>query len=65
MFELAMHTWYDPIQKLYEKHQEGLLNLLAPILSQGIRVGEPQTVEQWWEMEDSALETNDQVSLAN
>ncbi len=49
MFQLALHSWYDPIQKLFSLSKEMDIDLLAPKLGQIVNIKQPQTIEIWWE----------------
>ena len=49
MFELAMHPWYEPPQKLKALAKEKGILLLTPKLGQIIEVGKDQKTPSWWE----------------
>ncbi len=48
MFELAYHTWYDPIEKLHKLSKEQNVDLLAPKIGQIVSVKEDHFLEKWW-----------------
>lgn len=49
MFELALHTWYDPIKQLYHYSKLENFDLLAPKIGQIVNINYPDANEMWWE----------------
>lgn len=49
MFELSIHSWFDPIEKIHQLALERSINLLSPKLGQMVELGKDQTFEAWWE----------------
>ena len=49
MFELAMHPWYEPPQKLKAMAKEKGMVLLTPKIGQIIELGKEQKTISWWE----------------
>ncbi len=49
MFELSLHTWYDPIKQLYQYSKSESFELLAPKIGQIVNIDYPDTNEIWWE----------------
>jgi hypothetical protein len=49
MFELAMHPWYEPPQKLKALAKEKGMRLLTPKIGQIIDLGKGQKTSSWWE----------------
>ena len=49
MFELALHTWYDPIEQLFNLSQSEKFDLLAPKIGQLVNINNPDANEMWWE----------------
>lgn len=48
MFELAFHTWYEPVETLSNLAQEKGVELLTPILGQINILDSSLRTEQWW-----------------
>ena len=49
MFEIAMHPWYEPGEKLKINAKEKGINLLTPKIGQMIELGKNQRTTYWWE----------------
>jgi L-ascorbate metabolism protein UlaG (beta-lactamase superfamily) len=49
MFELALHTWYDPIESLHRASKVENFDLIAPKLGQIVNLDNPEANEMWWE----------------
>ena len=49
MFELALHTWYDPIEKLFNLSRSEKFDLLAPKIGLLVNINNPDANEMWWE----------------
>lgn len=48
-FDLALHTWDDPINRAVKAAQLEQVKLLTPKLGETIRLGEPFSSQAWWE----------------
>ncbi len=48
MFELAFHSWYEPILKISEAAQRDGINLISPKLGEAVTVNDQYINEQWW-----------------
>ncbi len=49
MFEIAMHPWYEPGEKLKVNAKDKGINLLTPKIGQMIELGKNQKTSYWWE----------------
>jgi len=49
MFELALHTWYDPIEQLYALSKSEAFELLTPRIGQLVDIEQSETNELWWQ----------------
>ena len=49
MFELAFHTWYDPIVTLNELAEAEGIPLVTPIIGEIIELGHALKTEKWWQ----------------
>ena len=65
MFELSLHTWYEPIVNLYKKSIKGEVNLLAPKIGELVRVNRPHVLEKWWELQPAAVVQEPRLSMAS
>jgi len=48
MYELAFHTWYEPVDTLFRLAREKDVTLVTPILGQVIVLNNSIKTEQWW-----------------
>lgn len=48
MFDLALHSWYDPIQRVSAEAKRRGVDLLTPKLGQLVRVGTDRPQQDWW-----------------
>lgn len=65
MFELAMHPWYEPIEKLYKRSQDGELDLVAPRIGEIINIENSYNQLKWWNYSPAkTAEVPNQISLS-
>lgn len=48
MFVLALHTWYEPIDKVYELTKREGIELVAPKLGQIVYINQTFELDPWW-----------------
>jgi len=48
MFELAFHTWYEPVEQLSRLAQDKGVDLLTPILGQTVVLDSSVKTQNWW-----------------
>ncbi len=48
MFDLGLHSWYEPIERLSKAAKEQQENLLTPILGEIINIKDKLPSKQWW-----------------
>ncbi|HMZ62227.1 MAG TPA: MBL fold metallo-hydrolase, partial [Leptospiraceae bacterium] len=48
MFDLSLHDWYEPAEKLEEQAKLKNINLLTPKFGEIVRVKEDRFYERWW-----------------
>lgn len=58
MFELALHKWYDPIEKLFKFSKEGQIDLVAPKIGQLVHINQETHLEVWWKSKVSELSSS-------
>ena len=49
MFELALHPWFDPIERIFKLSKEQDLELIAPKIGAIVSINESDGIEKWWE----------------
>lgn len=59
MFELAFHSWYEPIVKLSQAAKEKGINLISPKLGETIVVNDKYVSYPWWE---EMIKVNKQIA---
>lgn len=47
-FDLSMHEWYEPFERVTELAQQHGVNLLTPRFGEAVLVAEPQANYAWW-----------------
>lgn len=50
MFDLSLHNWYEPIEKLEDESIKNNINLLTPKFGQLVKTKEETLFEKWWKM---------------
>jgi hypothetical protein len=48
MFELAFHTWYDPVVTLNKLAEAEGIDLLTPVFGEIIEFDDSLKTEKWW-----------------
>jgi L-ascorbate metabolism protein UlaG (beta-lactamase superfamily) len=48
MFDLSLHSWYEPIEKLEEQTKLKNIDLLTPKFGQIVNTKEENVFEKWW-----------------
>ena len=48
MFNLAIHNWYDPIQKSVKYSSKYDVELMTPKLGQLVSMDQQNKFEKWW-----------------
>ena len=47
-FDLAFHTWHDPLDRLAALAAAGNIELATPEIGEVMTVGRPRENRQWW-----------------
>lgn len=47
-FDLAMHPWQEPMERLTDLAEARGLALVSPLIGEVITLGKPQRTERWW-----------------
>jgi len=55
MFELALHSWYEPIEKIYKLSKENKIELIAPMLGQIVTIDNTFNIIEWWKNRKSEV----------
>lgn len=48
-FDLSIHTWFDPLERVLAQSQEKNANLLVPKMGQEVNLASPPELETWWQ----------------
>ncbi|WP_425460617.1 MBL fold metallo-hydrolase [Leptospira idonii] len=48
MFDLALHSWYEPAESLEKQAEIYKIDLLTPKFGQIVKIREPNLMERWW-----------------
>ena len=48
-FDLAFHTWRDPLDRIADLSQAKKIELATPEIGEVLTVGRPRTNVRWWE----------------
>jgi len=63
MFELALHTWYDPVEQLYALSKQENFDLLTPKIGQLVNIDQAVISELWWQ-QNRLTTVNNHASIA-
>ena len=47
-FDLAHHTWQDPLERLAALAQQKQITLATPVIGEVLTIGQPRTNRLWW-----------------
>ena len=47
-FNLSLHSWTEPIERILTKAKELNVNVITPIIGQSIVLNENVSTEKWW-----------------
>ncbi|WP_398500405.1 MBL fold metallo-hydrolase [Variovorax sp.] len=48
-FDLAFHSWHDPLDRIAKLTQERKIELATPVIGEVLTVGQARTNVRWWE----------------
>lgn len=48
-FDLAFHTWHDPLERVAALAEQKQLALATPVIGEVLTIGRPRTNRRWWE----------------
>ncbi|EOQ87447.1 beta-lactamase family protein [Leptospira yanagawae serovar Saopaulo str. Sao Paulo = ATCC 700523] len=48
MFDLSLHSWYEPAESLEKESERYQIDLLTPKFGQLVKLREPNLMERWW-----------------
>jgi len=55
-FDLALHPWYEPIERMVTAAQEKNVKFVTPIVGERVNIRKLPTVNTWWRKVDKNLE---------
>ena len=61
-FDLALHDWYEPFERINQLAAQQNVTLLTPKFGQAVKLAEPQANEFWWR---SILAESEQATSLN
>lgn len=62
-FDLALHDWQEPLERVYQASIEQGVTLVTPIMGQKVSIRAPQISDAWWRNE--LFEMNYQLATEN
>lgn len=65
MFELALHTWFDPVEQLSRFAAQEGFSLVTPKLGQLVNVHQDDIHGPWWQNHQGEVTVEHKVELAN
>lgn len=48
-FDLALHPWYEPLNRLEQLSQQHQVQLLTPVIGQRLSLEQPVAAKRWWQ----------------
>jgi L-ascorbate metabolism protein UlaG (beta-lactamase superfamily) len=48
-FDLAFHTWHDPLERIAKLAQAKKIELATPVIGEVLTIGQPRSNALWWE----------------
>ncbi|QIL79511.1 hydrolase [Diaphorobacter sp. HDW4A] len=49
-FNLSMHAWWDPFERVLELSQQRGIALATPMMGERLNIAQPHTTERWWKL---------------
>ena len=62
-FDLALHDWYEPLERVSEFSKIKNVNLLTPKFGDAVNVKTPNSKEKWWRLMGDLMEEQSQPVL--
>ena len=53
-FDLGLHPWYEPVERLLKAAREGGARVIVPVIGRRIEVERPPEIEFWWRQAPSS-----------
>ena len=50
MFNISMHPWQEPAERLHKEAQAGRIKLITPQLGELVTIGAAHQSQQWWQL---------------
>ena len=47
-FDLAFHTWQDPLQRLTDLAEAKKIEVATPVIGEVLTIGQPRKNVRWW-----------------
>ncbi|WP_444934245.1 hypothetical protein [Microbulbifer sp. JTAC008] len=55
-FDLALHDWYEPLERAQAAAKDRGVTLVTPIIGEAVRLRSPTTTKAWWKDEVRAAD---------
>lgn len=56
-FDLALHDWYEPLERVQQAAEQQQVNLLTPMMGVAVSLQQPVADHAWWRLPDTAPES--------
>lgn len=53
-FDLALHDWFEPLERVFEEAWQRDVRLVTPVIGAPVSIAEPEKTTAWWEPEIEA-----------
>ena len=63
-FDLAMHPWHEPFDRIFALAQAHAVSLATPAMGERLSLTHPQAGERWWQTEEAAEHVTAATSTA-
>ncbi|WP_444915460.1 hypothetical protein [Microbulbifer sp. TRSA007] len=50
-FDLALHDWYEPLERAQAAAKDQGVTLVTPIIGEAVRLQSPKATKAWWKDE--------------
>jgi len=53
-FDLALHAWDDPFERIVQLAEARGVATLTPVMGEAVQLAQPQATSRWWRMPAAA-----------
>lgn len=58
-FDLALHEWFEPLERIQQLARQHQVTLVTPIFGEEVSINQPRINPTWWQSVEPALQTWD------